>query len=58
MLQGDRVVRRVPLVTAAEVKAASLPRRMLHSVGGPLTLLAGLAILLGVVALVMRRARA
>ena len=58
ILQGDRVIRRVPLVTAAEVKAASLPRRMLHFMGGPLTLLAGLAILLCVVALVMRRARA
>jgi D-alanyl-D-alanine carboxypeptidase (penicillin-binding protein 5/6) len=56
--QGGRVLRRVPLVTATDVKGASLPRRMLHSLGGPLTLLAGLAILLSVTALVMRRARA
>jgi serine-type D-Ala-D-Ala carboxypeptidase (penicillin-binding protein 5/6) len=58
VLQGGRLVRRVPLVTATDVEGASLPRRMLHSLGGPLTLLAALAILLGVTALVMRRARA
>jgi D-alanyl-D-alanine carboxypeptidase (penicillin-binding protein 5/6) len=58
VMQGRRVVRRVPLVTAADVKGASVPTKVLHSVGGPLTLLAALAILLGVSALVMRRARA
>ncbi len=58
VMRGDRVVRRVPLVTATEVRAASFPTKMLHSVGGPLTLLGALAILLGVTTLVMRRARA
>jgi serine-type D-Ala-D-Ala carboxypeptidase (penicillin-binding protein 5/6) len=58
VLQGDRVVRRVPLVTAADVQGASVATKMLHSMGAPLTLLAALAILLGVSALVMRRVRA
>ena len=58
VLEGGRVVRRVPLVTAAEVEGASFANRMLHSVAGPLTLLGALAILIGVTALVMRRVRA
>jgi serine-type D-Ala-D-Ala carboxypeptidase (penicillin-binding protein 5/6) len=58
VLQGERVVRRVPLVTGADVQGASIGAKVLHSVGGPLTLLAALAILLGVSALVMRRVRA
>jgi D-alanyl-D-alanine carboxypeptidase (penicillin-binding protein 5/6) len=58
VVKGGRVVRRVPLVTAADVQGASVATKVLHSVGGPLTLLAALAILLGVSALVMRRARA
>ena len=58
VLEGGEVVRRVPLVTAADVRGASVATKLLHSVGGPLTLLAALAILLGVSALVMRRAHA
>jgi len=57
VIKGGRVVRRVALVTTADVPAASLPRRILHSPAAPLTLLAALAIFVGVFALVWRSTR-
>lgn len=57
MIKDGRVVRRVALVTTADVQGASLPRRFLSSPAAPLTLLAVVAIFLGVLALVWRRAR-
>jgi len=57
VIKGGRVVRRVALVTTSAVQAASLPQRILHSPAALLTLVALLAILLGVLTLVWRRTR-
>ena len=57
VIKGDRVVRRVALVTTSAVQAASLPQRILHSPAALLTLVVLPAILLGVLTLVWRRTR-
>jgi len=57
VIKEGRVVRRVALVTTADVQAASLLQRTLHSPAAPLTLVALLAILLGVLTLIWRRTR-
>ena len=53
VVDGERV-RRVALVTAAEVPEAGTLRVLLSELGVPLTLLAALAILLGATLLVLR----
>lgn len=45
VVQGERVVRTVPLVTASSVEGAGILRRALASVGGPLTAVALLALI-------------
>jgi D-alanyl-D-alanine carboxypeptidase (penicillin-binding protein 5/6) len=57
VLQDGRVVRRVALLTTAEVRQAGIPRRVLSLLGEPLTSLAALAILLGALVLLIRRVR-
>ena len=54
VLVDGKPVRRVPLVTAAEVPGAGTLRVLTSVVGVPLTLLAGLAILLAAVLVAMR----
>ncbi len=53
VVEGERV-RRVPLITAAEVPEAGTLRVLLSEVGVPLILLFALVLLLGVVLVVMR----
>jgi D-alanyl-D-alanine carboxypeptidase (penicillin-binding protein 5/6) len=52
-VDGERV-RRVPLVTAADVPGAGTLRVLASVLGGPLTVLAVLAILIGIVLLTLR----
>jgi D-alanyl-D-alanine carboxypeptidase (penicillin-binding protein 5/6) len=55
--RGGRTVRRVPLVTLAEVEGASFPRKVVRSGGGALTALALLGIVVAAMLVVRRRRR-